>query len=334
MPNFACGHNYLYDALFHGFVELAEAGLVEVEDYPRAPWLHLRPARQGSWLPDPAARDACGLDCDAALPYTWLTSGGPDLIVGAEHCWDTVHQLVNKYGETSKFVVVDGNDNPTNSRGQATAATRGRLLAYFKRELPIGAEWAIPLPFTYSETRVPLLDWGTKSGCAYYATSHGSRALSRIRIAEDLKQLPDTDVMLFIAQTKRPSPEQLHEKLARALVGVHWNPFGVGTPHGWDANRFWENCAYGLVTVGQYPFIQIPHPFTDGENVVWIDSPEEVGPAAKALLDDRPRALKMAQAAHDHFLKFHSAICRATYLLGKCGFELDVPANITQTPIP
>jgi spore maturation protein CgeB len=95
-----------------------------------------------------------------------------------------------------------------------------------------------------------------------------------------------------------------------ATVGISWN----GAKN-WDNNRFWENLAAGLAQVAERPRIQIPHEPVDGEEVVYVDRPEEVAPAVLKLVCDPDRAMRMQAGAYARFLRHHSSEARARYLM-------------------
>lgn len=329
MPDAVHGHNYLGDYLVAGFRALL--GPHNVYDIPEAPWLHLDSIE---------ARDECVLDCDATWPRHYVTtaqahdhlrSGWFDLIVVTDAFTSLAALAVHNVRHVP-VVFVDGDDRAKNHLQEANNAAQNESVEYFKRELPLDAMWAYPCPMTYPEEKVRVVTADNRDGrearLVYHTVAYGPGA-PRDRIVASLADQPWADVSANrLERWERLTPEAVHDRMAKALVSCHWNPpFDPVTDHagqsGWDANRFWENCAMGVVTIAQRPFIRFPAgtEFTDGENVVWVDRPEDVAPAAQALIDDPDRARAMAVAAQRWFLDHHCARERAKYILRTCGFE-------------
>lgn len=316
-----CGHAFLPDHLLVGFDDLRRRGVVsELALWPEAPWLRLKedPARPGSSLPAPGQRDECQIDSDQALELLTALTGPADLVVGSTHAAEELSMAARGYPH-AKVALVDGDDHARDQRGAAGHTH------YFKRELSLGATFGRPLPFTYPARRMPLhaRDGGRAPRIVYHASDNCGQAGGRMDIVRGCRALPEGqhDVGTLDHRTHRLLPEALHAKLERALLGVHWNPYAASPPwgHGWDANRFWENCAHGLLNISLRPWIEIPHPFTDGLNVVWVDAPGQVAERARELLRHPARAREMARASRAHFLRWHSAEARARYVMEECG---------------
>lgn len=329
------GHSYASCAIYSGLRSLQREGFIaEVGCYPSAAsWLHLRPHPDfpDTGLPAEGARDDCQIATDAAWSVPDSLSDRPDLIIGSTHA-------LRELGEATSWsdvpiAVIDGDDIALNQAGAANEFLRGKSFHYFKRELPAGATWATALPFSYPGTRaLSRVDNPRESAVVYYASDGEKRALSRIEVVDRLRRLCGDRAWVGLDDDKRrrPKPERVHDMMSRALVGVHWNPYAPAPPwsHGWDAIRFWENCAYGLATVGLRPWIEIPHPFTDGENVVWVDSPAAAADAVAELLNDPERAVCIGRAAHAHFMRYHTAEARVLWLMERCGFPTrELPAS-------
>ena len=217
------------------------------------------------------------------------------------------------------LAVVDMTDHVRNLRPFYEEVTGRDLVGYyFKRELPLGkgTEWgAHPCPLTYPAHRAPDPLPPKMPRLFYYATHHGGgeAGVPRLQILRDLRALlPATrlDVALFPSQNGRPSPEEYHARMAQALVGIHWN--GLVN---WDGNRFWENVAFGLCQVSERPRIEIPQPLEHLRHVGFVDHPEQVAPAVRLFLQQPAWALRLAAAAHEHFLTHHCARARAAYVL-------------------
>ena len=320
-------HDYGLAGLFDGLVEVL--GYDAVHDLPENPTMHL-----SSY----AARDHCGLDSDRCYESRLSTSyygnywqlrerltGAPSdtiIVLGKPDAESrqVIEASDKANGKRFPIIAVDYSDQVADRRAEYEQCAGRPLAAYFKRELPIGADWGYPLPLSYPASRVGTLDFEAKNGLAYYATTHGGGAPGkpRIAIAEALgamwhgSELIGPGIHLTAGQEKgtRLSPEELHERMRVALVGISWNG-AVNV----DCNRTWENFAFGLAQVAEYPRIQIPNVPEHGKHCLYAKSPDEVPGYVSVLLDNTAYAREMAKAGHEHFLKWHCSRARAEYLL-------------------
>jgi hypothetical protein len=314
------GHDYGNAFLFDGLVSVL--GYHNVIDWPANPTYHLG---------DPAERDACSLDSDLFYP----TRPAPesveyDLVVIAIHTAEVRHTVraLPKY-DTTPIVAVDYSDHVGNQRGLYEACAGRPLAAYFKRELPLGANWGYPLPLCYPASRVPTPMPSKALRVFYHATAHGfdGPGRPRMQIVEGLQAAvgrgeitrEQLDCGLYRGQEKgtRPSPEEYHARMAEALVGISWNGHPYVTQ--WDNNRFWEQFAYGLCQVAEAPRIQIPEAPEDGVHCFYVQRSERVADVALWLMDREDRARQIAAAGHAHFLRHHTSEARARYLLDIVG---------------
>lgn len=319
MPTGTHVHDYSFDYMLDGFKSLEERGRCLVDMVPCVPHMTLKPRAgfEHTRLPDPAARDACCYDSDQA--WAPLIYGGPyDLVVVGAHALADGASIVSQH-PNAKVCVIDGTDEFRSLREAARQALGNRDFTYFKREVPIGSDWGIPLPLTYPARRIPkrVIE---RAGVCYFATTHENKAVSRMMIADDLLTF-GADAIVFTgpSQQNRPTPDEVHAIMWQSLIGIHWNSFQIRT-HGWDSNRFPESLAYGLALVAQRPFNEMPYPFTHGLDVMWVDDPSEVKSAVGYLLRHPDEARNIGEAGHKHFLRYHCSEARAKYVLTHCGF--------------
>lgn len=309
-------HDYGVDFVLDGFREIL--GPEQVVEWPEKPCLHLAPG---------TPRDACGIDSD----QWWPSRGEIDIasvaqraeLVVLAHSLDDgdanqrVATVLAAYVPPSTPVLaLDMHDSVENRKARYEQVA-GRPVLYAKRELPIGADWGIPCPMTYPASRVPNPLPAKLPRVVYHATHHGEQSpgVPRKRIVDDLRRHPRImktalDVALYPSQQDRPSPEEYHDKMARGLVGIHWN----GAPN-WDANRWSESLAHGLCLVAERPRIQMPHPYEHLRHAYFVEHPERVAEAVAMLLGSPSWALAIADAGHQHFLKYHCSAARAAWLL-------------------
>ena len=325
VSNLPHGHNYMRDFLYAGFRTAGH----DVITYPYAPWLHLSSVED---------RDTCSLDCDQTWPedaersasaLAALTEKKFDVIVDVDNFTQPAAiGAVASNNRGTPVIAIDGTDSAKNLAPAAHSAWHGQVVKYFKRELPINATWAEPCPFTYPAERAAPPTDARDNKAIYMASTHNMNALARVAIARGIEALGAT-VFTSPGQSDRPTPEQCHAQMKTRLIGIHWNPtvWPVTDPDhqsGWDGNRFWENCAFGLVNVGHRPFIRFPPgaDYTHGVNVMWADDPDGVIEIVRALSNDKDQALTLAHASYSHFRRYHTADARAQYVLQTSGFDV------------
>lgn len=319
-----CAHDYGSAYIIDGLRTVC--GADNVFDFPQPPCLHLKPGEP---------RDGCNIDSDAWWPMKSLNTlsdvlAGVDVVligfgpgVDAMSAY-TAGNICNKALPTVPVGVLDMSDQVVDLRGWYAQFLK-RPFVYFKRELPLGANWGHPCPLTYPSWKaweyLGSKEWADKTNkltVFYHATDHGGGppGVPRRQIVDALRRMaqpPSLDVMLTPSQENRLSPEAYHERMASALIGIAWN----GAPN-WDNNRAWENFAFGLCQVMERPRIQIPHPPVHLEHACLVDSPAEVAPMVRMLLSEGT-ALDVAQEGHAWFLAHHAADRRAQYILDTIG---------------
>lgn len=312
-----CSHDYGLAYLYDGLREVL--GADNVFDYPLNPTFH---------LPSIDARDDCNLDSDLCVP-PWsgnLDDAVPiDLIVVGTVTSELHRAMMDpRIPRDVPVVAVDMTDQVMDLRPHYERYLAGReLVAYFKRELPIGAKWGKPMPMCYPRSRVPNPFPVKEPVITYHATDHngGSPGIPRRQIVQELRltvSAAKLDMMLYPGQAKgtRPSPEEYHAKLARGMVGVSWN----GADN-YDCNRTWEQFAFKMAQVIERPRIEFPPgtELVDGVHCYFADAPEHVAQLARMLVNCPEHAMQIADAGHRHFLQHHTSEARARYLLKELG---------------
>lgn len=311
-------HCYGGDYLFAGLVE--ELGFENVLDWPEKESLHCPPCSDDWRVP---YRDACQIESDQAWPRR---GHGTDSLAHCDAAIVALHPSApdaERIGMIIRTVIprnvpivaVDFSDSVADCRVWYEWTVGRRLAGYGKREYPLGANWpdTFPLPLSYPLSRVEF-DWQQKEPRIFYhATDHGGRGpgIPRQDILEGIATLPGVhDVRLYPSQHNRLSASEYHKRMGRSLLGVSWN----GAVN-WDNNRFWENFAFGLCQVAQWPTIQIPHPPRHGEHVFYAQDVNEVRLMLEALLREPEAARVVARQGHEHYRVYHSSRARARQVL-------------------
>lgn len=326
-PHTRHSHDYGVDFLYHGLCTVL--GAENVYDCPEKASLHA-----GEHEPCEVCAEQ-PYDSDQEWPYkghsfadaaaicdVLMLASGP----GSAHA-QMARVVAEHWPRTKPIVAIDYSDSVAGTSGCTSVEQHwayyrsiagGPLAAYFKRELPIGEQWALPLPLSYPASRIPRPMPQKLPILFYHAANHGETGpgIPRVRIATDINyRIPAhlRDVQLSGPASERLTPVEYHRRMQTALLGISWN----GYPHcwNWDTNRFWEQFAYGLCQIAERPRIRIPHAPEDGVHCLYVDSVDEIGPRVAELFRDLQRALTIAQAGLNHFHTYHSSEARAAYVL-------------------
>ena len=237
-----------------------------------------------------------------------------------------LYQFLRDHWPLNKPVVaVDGSDTFGGDSSFYRSLAGRPLAAFFKRELPLGDQSAIPFPLMYPASRVPKQFPPKRHRVFYHASSHGGTGpgLPRTQIERDLRRrFPHgphgeppfaLEVQLYKDRNENIKPDEYHRRMAESLVGISWNGFPYVQQ--FDSNRLWENFAFGLAQVSERPRIRIPKEPVDGVHCLYVDTVDEVGPAVEQLMREPEKAAMIAQQGHTWFMQHHTAEARAAYLL-------------------
>jgi hypothetical protein len=318
----AHSHDLGADFLLGGFY--ATLGIDNVFAVPESDSLH-RPRETAEC---PVCRE-CPYDSDQDWPRKGHTAmdvmDGCDVLCIAtqpgDHHMRAHEPLLRAWPRTKPVIACDLGDAFGVNNGDWYRSLAGRpLTAHFKRELPIGATWALPLPLMYPASRIPQAPVHKLVRVFYHASGHGDTldgaGAVRRQIVDDLRRrMPYGDTLNVGLHTSRATnllPVDYHTQMTEALVGISWNGFPY--VQNWDCNRVWEQFAYAVCQVIESPRIQIPKPFVDGVHCVYALTPEAVGAAVESLIHEPQRALDIAKAGHAWFAQWHTSEARALYV--------------------
>jgi hypothetical protein len=90
---------------------------------------------------------------------------------------------------------------------------------------------------------------------------------------------------------------------------------------GEDCMRFWEIIAAGAACFTQKLNIIMPHPFTDGVNMVEFKDEAEFVEKTKFYLENPDMLERIAAAGYNHLVKYHTTRERARYILETMGWD-------------
>lgn len=112
---------------------------------------------------------------------------------------------------------------------------------------------------------------------------------------------------------ERLSPADFYARCARAWIA--WSPEG----YGWDCFRHYEAPLCGTVPVINYPAIRRHAPLEDGVHCFYYGV-EGAGLARVIVeaLSDKPRLIRMAEAAREHVLRHHTVERLCEHVVTTC----------------
>ena len=321
----AHSHDYAVDLLYFGLCTVL--GPDNVLPWPENDSLHLTPNRQPcdvcrgngydsdqEWPRRGHSLSDALRECDVAI----IATQGGDMLMR-----ESANILRDGWAADKPIVGYDTSDNVLNDRGDSALGyfrfIAGRPLSLmFKREIPIGDQWALPLPLSYPAAWAPKGMVQKEVGVFYHATRHSPDGPGKARqqlieaIHCALWPMPN-DAKLYDPGDVKLTKEQYRANMRKFLVGFSWNGFPY-IPN-WDNNRVWEQFAYGMCQIVERPRIRIPHAPIHGLHCYYIDAIDQVPEVLVSIYRNPDAALKVADAGHQHFLRYHSSERRAEYVI-------------------
>jgi hypothetical protein len=204
-----------------------------------------------------------------------------------------------------RIVYYDGEDHAADTSTVVEQTMGFKPAAYFKRELPIGETWALPLPFGYPTERIV--------GPSRYArnviyTAHiwdwcGPDSL-RVRLREALR-----DMEAYIP-AERLSVAEDHTAHRNCFIAI--SPSG----RGYHTNRHLQVVADGCCPVIERPWMQWPDAFVDGTECRYFRNEADCIDIVRELLSNPRQAHAVAQSAQKALVERHSTLCRAKTVWG------------------
>ena len=296
--------DYAADYIAHGLCSLL--GPQQVVDWPRKPGLH--------WQGEPEFDCNCNLETAIQSQdevEQFLRDGSYDLVV-VPTLRGVIPQRLYFWREllrrnADRVVYVDGEDGASDTRPLFEQMANLAPAAYFKRELPLGETWAVPLPFGYPVERVQPLD-GPRAIRGIYSAFLWDWVPQdglRKQLALALADLQGFTVVSTTDYQRRVTVKHEHELSRKALVAVA--PAGAG----YHTNRHLSIIADGCCPVLEYPWRQWPDAPVDGIECCYFKSVVECVDMVASLIDEPSRAREMAAAAQRWLLAGHTTKHRA-----------------------
>lgn len=290
--------DYGVDGLAHGL-----ASLGQLIDWPNKPTLHGRNVQP--YYPKPFDLPEHGWD--ASRIVDGLRSCVFDVVVIADMSQSTlalVHSWSDHlYQSRERVVFYDGGDERDNRFPIIQTVLGFTPVVHFKRELPIGATWAIPLAFGFPEERIPLLEESNRYGASLIAAAYPHRQ----QVAEALRNIPEVTISLSSGYHDRLNITQFEGIHRQSLIGI--SPSGDGWGNlpsgpGWHTYRHLEIAAYGCCPVLDYPTVLWRDGFRDGVECCYFK--DDIANIVTDLLHEPGRARSIGLAARQSIIDHHT----------------------------
>jgi glycosyltransferase involved in cell wall biosynthesis len=130
----------------------------------------------------------------------------------------------------------------------------------------------------------------------------------------ELEELARRGIKVDVPAERLP-PEEFRRRLARAWLA--WSPSGFS----WECFRTSEAAQCLSVPVLNYPTVELHRPLVDGRHVIYYN-PEPGGlvRAVETALVDKQKLERMAIAAREHVLRYHTPRALVDYVI-ECGLQ-------------
>jgi hypothetical protein len=208
----------------------------------------------------------------------------------------------------ARLVLIDGEDRP------ARIPLGNYIIC--RRETN-GADFSLPLPMALPEE---ILQWimtddhlPKEYSIGFLGSTNDGR---RRKIVEEIERFyPNTLFQTTNVPSAadscpqgRLSRRKYYRQLqkCRIVLSLSWA--------GYDTFRFWENAACNAVHLAfRFP-LYIPNDFTDNQNILRFDHPDELRRKIDPILDNFDKAREMIRNGRRHLVTYHLTTGRAEYL--------------------
>lgn len=254
------------------------------------------------------------------------------VIVGSTkpETFEIYRDLQKKIANHTQIIFLDGGDRPEIG-GDLIRLSRPDLYKQvtqarpfdhiFKREYLISDSHpanVTPLPFGINPLHFPKSNFGLSSedmpwlhDVTFWAVESDpirTRALTLIEDHFDCRQ-NGTERNQTFRKYKRKGQTYL-EELRRSKITLNFR--GVG----WDTLRYWEVTGLNRFLISQKPQIVIPNNFREGQEIIYCqDSLSDLIDLCQHYLQNETAREKIAAAAGEWFLRYHTHRCRAETVL-------------------
>lgn len=290
-------HDYLTDCVIQGLKELGHE-LINTD-----PGNGFTTQYRGQYVIDQAK------DADAALAF-WskLQLPGPRY-----HLMDHMKNIPKAYIDGSEYNQIGHPRKP--STWLAHDMLTGRADYYFKREcMPADiAQGVLPLPFAARDRDFKIPIEANARTIDIFA-AFGQTMMDPIRSKLQSMMIEWRHWAGGPKIELGPVDNEKYQQLT-ASAKICVNAHGGGQ----DCMRFWEIMAAGAACFTQKFDIVMPHPYTDGWNMIEFSTVEEFKEKAKSFLQHPEMLERIALAGYKHTKKYHTCKARAQYILENMG---------------
>lgn len=301
-----------------------------------ASWLG--PAAVWDWPAKPSLHGGEPTDFDCSLVWRQSTPGDRevldrlaelDLIVIPSLRTGVRRTLLARAAELRQsgvpVVAVDCEDHAQNLRPAYEDLLGARVVAYLKRELPVGENWAHPFPLCYPARRcVPLGQREAKVAFLLHLWDGHQWAENRAlrqKLARLCKELPAdlVDAHFSRSAEDRLSLSEYHARTQRCVAACV--PAGAG----YFTNRLFEVIADGCAPILEQPWVTFPFAPQPEVECLHFREAGEVRDICLRVRENPEEFAEMARAARQWFLRYHTAEMRARAIYEAAGLDSPVP---------
>jgi len=301
--------NYIPDLLLHGLRKILGPAVVE---YPRKDCLYAGVIGLGICPEDQLAPDwfpADNGEIDRDDIEKKIKNDFFDLIVADVRSLARLNNL--DLSPRSRLAIIDGEDKPV-------ALRPGNYLV-FRRETD-GSDYSIPLPMALPEEIYDLITSFDHTEKRYSigflgSTQDDNRKAFIEQIGAWYQDTLFSTTCIPTSDNNKPTGRYGRNDYYKMLQSCYFTLSLPGA--GYDTFRFWENSAVHGVQICQEMPLYIPHPFRDGEEILFFDTAETLHRKVDALLNSNDRYFAVRQNSREHLRTHHLTQARALYFLDK-----------------
>ncbi|MBD3842691.1 MAG: glycosyltransferase family 1 protein [Campylobacterales bacterium] len=235
------------------------------------------------------------------------------------------YEIMDKIGDNIPRVFIDGGDWSDLAGDLDRIGGRDiyeKIIAkkpfdlIFKREYildEVYPENVFSLPMCFNYDLMPQLPTIYKYDVAFWAVESAKIRTQALELLEDKFDCKENGTVRnqVMKKYKRKGAFYLQE-IASSKIGLNLRGGG------WDTLRFWELTGMGCFVISQRLNIQIDHPFTDGEEIVYCkDDLSDLVELCEYYLEHEEERERIAKNARVKVEKHHTDVARARYVVEK-----------------
>jgi hypothetical protein len=299
------------DILFDGLCRVL--GNKNVLEYPQKDFLHGKTRHRLAMYPDAFRYPVLKSDPEK---LAMLRNGEFDVVIfGCRPKTEIAisDQLTKEFYETLRIFkennngtpvyIIDHGDQPGINR-ELWSDLNAKL--YFKREYMKNEDFGqkvIPINFSYSEKYIP-------------ANIETQRTNTLFWVGRDYPRM--TIRTPYLSRLESMCGKKFNERMERFEYAESMLKHKIGLSlrgYGYDTSRYWELPAFGVMLFSEKLKIRIPYDYTDGENAVFFENPDEMVEKLKYYMEHESEVDRIRANGNAWFHKYHTSTARAKQVI-------------------